>query len=94
MVAAIQKADCTPILSDVTLNGFNMDIERAKALIDEDTLALLFPYMFGLPQDLRELNNFCKNKGVYLIEAVSNSQSAYMALNDSFLNSITIQQLK
>ena len=73
LVAAIEKANCIPVFCDISFENFNMDIEAAKQAIDNDTLAVIFVYMFGIPKGLESLNNFCEEKGVYLIEDTAQS---------------------
>ncbi|MBI4981963.1 MAG: DegT/DnrJ/EryC1/StrS aminotransferase family protein [Candidatus Omnitrophica bacterium] len=68
LVAVIKKARLTPILCDNSLKDFNLDLEKAKLLLNNDVLAVISPCMFGVPQDLEEFNKFCFERGIYLIE--------------------------
>ena len=69
-----------------TGSGHNDPILKGKVWIENDTSCFQFEQLFGGTKFCSEMY---RNT-----EAKTNSQNAYMALNDNFLNSITIQQLK
>lgn len=69
-----------------TGSGHSDPILKGKAWIENDTFCFQFEQLF-------DGTKFCSE--MYRnTEAKTNSQSVYMALNDSLLNQITIQQLK
>ena len=53
---------------DVSPASFNIDPIEVADAIDERTLAVVAPHMFGLPCDLEALTGICRDAGVYLIE--------------------------
>ncbi|MEN8251704.1 MAG: adenylate/guanylate cyclase domain-containing protein [Bacteroidota bacterium] len=69
-----------------TGSGPNDPVLKGKTWIENDTSCFQFEQLFG---GIKFCSEMYRNT-----EADTNSQSAYMALNDSILNSITIQQLK
>lgn len=71
LVWVIRKAGFIPLLCDVTLQDFNLDINCTKAIIDDDTSAVIFPYTFGIPTAIDDFYSFCTQHGVFLIEDCS-----------------------
>ncbi|MBI4707083.1 MAG: DegT/DnrJ/EryC1/StrS aminotransferase family protein [Candidatus Omnitrophica bacterium] len=68
LIAVIKKAGLVPVLCDNSLKDFNLDLDKAITLLDNDVLAVVSPCMFGVPQDLEVFNKFCFERGIYLIE--------------------------
>ncbi|MFH1768715.1 MAG: DegT/DnrJ/EryC1/StrS family aminotransferase, partial [Candidatus Omnitrophota bacterium] len=50
LVVAVKKAGLTPVLCDISLDDFNMDIDSLGGVICEKTLCVLGVHMFGLVQ--------------------------------------------
>lgn len=48
LIVAIRKAGLKPVLCDISMNDFNMDITAAGRLVGKDTLAVLGVHMFGI----------------------------------------------
>jgi len=67
IVSAIQKAGLKPLLCDVSLETFNMELEHLPGLITSNTLAVVGVHMFGIVcGNLRELKD--RFNEVYIIE--------------------------
>ena len=67
VVYAIKKAGLNPVLCDISLNDFNMDMDKAVRLFNKNTLAIIGVHMFGIVQNgLPQLQR--SFPGVYTIE--------------------------
>ncbi len=67
VVYAIEKAGLKPVLCDISLNDFNLDVNQAVRLFSKQTLALIGVHMFGILQSgLPQLQR--SFPGVYIIE--------------------------
>lgn len=67
LLNAIYLADLTPIVADVNLIDFNLDISSVQEKVSSSTSAIIIPHTFGFPAKI-EFFLSLKNKGVYLIE--------------------------
>jgi dTDP-4-amino-4,6-dideoxygalactose transaminase len=67
LIVAIKKSGLRPVLCDVSMDDFNMDMPLAGQLVGKDTLAVLGIHMFGIVNTA-----FARMKGafpdVYMIE--------------------------
>ncbi len=67
IVNAIQQAGLKPVLCDVSLETFNIDLELLRELINPNTLVVLGVHMFGIGcGGLKELKE--RYEGVYVVE--------------------------
>lgn len=57
-----------PIFADISLEDYNINVDTVKNLITDKTKAIIAVSIFGQIPDLIALKNFCKSKGLYLIE--------------------------
>jgi len=65
---AILRADLKPIFVDSYLDTWNMSIESIKSRITQNTRAILVVHTYGLPCEMDEILNLCKEKNLILIE--------------------------
>ena len=49
LVYAVRKAGLRPVLCDISLEDFNIDIRQLQAMIGSRTLAVVAVHMFGIP---------------------------------------------
>lgn len=70
LILPIKKAGLKYRLVDVSLDTFNMDTEKLAEAISDDTLAVLFIHMFGIPIEMEKPKNL---KGVFTIEDAASS---------------------
>lgn len=54
----------------------NMTLNNIVQLVDESTRAIIITHMWGMPCDLRAISNFCRDKGITLIEDCSHAHGA------------------
>ncbi len=57
-----------PVFCDVTLPGYNIDVEQLEAARSERTRAVMVAHTLGNPFDLDAVAAFCERHGLWLIE--------------------------
>src|SRR5574337_612708 len=55
LILPIKKAGLKPVLCDISLKTFNMDIQSMNKCINENTLCFVPVHMFGLPIDMESI---------------------------------------
>ena len=67
LIVAIKKAGLRPVLCDISLDDFNMDIAMVGDLVSQNTLAILEVHMFGIvAKDLDNLGN--RLSDIFIVE--------------------------
>jgi len=62
--------------ADIDLDTWNISIESIKDTVDEKTKAVVVTHFAGLPAMINEIEEFCKEKGIFLIEDACHSPGA------------------
>ncbi|HIE27476.1 TPA: hypothetical protein EYP66_09335 [Candidatus Poribacteria bacterium] len=83
---AIWKAGLKPVLCDVSLDTFNMDIISLTNIASDDILCVASTHLFGLPCDVLSVNEFVKEKNIFVIEDAAQAMGA--KLNDKMAGTI------
>ncbi|NUO80884.1 aminotransferase class I/II-fold pyridoxal phosphate-dependent enzyme [candidate division KSB1 bacterium] len=65
---SVMHAGAAPRFVDVRLDTYNLDIERLAALVNKKTRAVMVVHTFGQMAPTRELYEWCKARGLALIE--------------------------
>lgn len=65
---AIVKSSAKPILVDVNLNTWNIQIEDIEKKITKKTKCLMIPHIYGLANDMDKILKLTKKYNLYLIE--------------------------
>lgn len=65
-----------PIFVDVDINSQNITLENIKEAITSKTKAVILVHLSGWPCDLEEICNYCKGKGIYIIEDCAQAHGA------------------
>lgn len=68
LASSILKAGLRPALVDITLPNFGLSIEDLERAAGPDTLAAVIVHLFGFPANVGQINKFCKEKDIFLIE--------------------------
>jgi len=72
LIVAIKKAGLKPVLCDISMDDFNMDVNLLPDVISQDTLCILGVHMFGIvSKGLTGIKD--KGSDVYLIEDCAQS---------------------
>ncbi|AXX16258.1 MULTISPECIES: DegT/DnrJ/EryC1/StrS family aminotransferase [Leptospira] len=75
-VAAIEAAGATPVLVDVDPNFFTLDPSQLDEVFTVHTKAVIAVHLYGQSADLDRIQTFCQEKGIYLIEDVSQAHGS------------------
>tara|TARA_B100000963_G_scaffold359802_1_gene388266 strand:- start:963 stop:2072 length:1110 start_codon:yes stop_codon:yes gene_type:complete len=67
-LSAILRAGATPVFCDVDPETWNMKIENVKDVYTSKTKAVLIVHTYGLTADVKEINKFCKEKKLKIVE--------------------------
>lgn len=80
-VNVVNLVGATPILADATsLNDWNMSIDSIVRRITPKTKAVIVVHYAGYPiKDIVEISQFCREKGIGLIEDVAHAPGAIVA---------------
>jgi dTDP-4-amino-4,6-dideoxygalactose transaminase len=65
-----------PVFVDVDINSQNITLETIKSAITEKTKAVILVHLAGWPCELEEICNYCREKGIYIIEDCAQSHGA------------------
>jgi|UniRef100_A0A6C0IV56 dTDP-4-amino-4,6-dideoxygalactose transaminase len=65
-----------PVFVDVDINSQNITLETIKGGITEKTKAVILVHLAGWPCDLEEICNYCREKGIYIIEDCAQAHGA------------------
>ena len=65
-----------PVFADVDINSQNITLETIKSAITEKTKAVILVHLAGWPCELEEICNYCREKGIYIIEDCAQAHGA------------------
>ena len=68
VLSAVQIANLKPVIADVSKETFCMGITDIEQVYDESCSAIIAVHSFGRPCNIADIEEFCKKKGVFLIE--------------------------
>jgi len=67
-VNAVEATGAKPVLCDINLHTFNIDIHGIVKLIGRKTRAIMPVHQFGLPADIEKVVEIAKENNLYVIE--------------------------
>ncbi|NJA06970.1 DegT/DnrJ/EryC1/StrS aminotransferase family protein [Methylococcaceae bacterium WWC4] len=67
-ITPIIYQNCIPVFSDVDLNTSIITREHIEAQITDKTRAVVLVHLAGCPTNIDSISEFCRNKGIILIE--------------------------
>lgn len=67
-LSAILRNDLVPVFVDVDKNTWNITLENIQKSLTKKTRAVLMVHTYGLPAEALEIEEFCQNNNLYLIE--------------------------
>lgn len=74
--SSVALSGCKPIFCDVELDYFGIDLEDAKKKITKKTKGIIPAHLFGIPQNMDEIEEFSKNFGLKVINDCAQSHGA------------------
>lgn len=76
LIMPIKKAGLKPVLCDISLKTFNMDIHSVSRYVNENTLCIVPVHMFGLPMNMEEVARIARQHALYIVEDAASSLGA------------------
>jgi len=73
---AVLAAGLSGVCVDIDAGHFNLRVEQVAEALDQETLAVVAPHMFGTPCEVAELTLLCARQGVVLIEDLAQAFGA------------------
>ena len=70
-LSAVTRTGATPIFCDVDKFSWNMRLEDVEKVVTKKTRAVLMVHTYGLSADAEEIQKFCNDKNIILIEDAS-----------------------
>lgn len=77
--SAIARAGLKISLCDISLENLNLEKKKLTRLINNNTLAVLPVYHYGLAHDISEIIELCRESKVFVIEDVAQGMGAKFA---------------
>lgn len=74
---AVKYVGATPIICDVDKDTWNLDVEKMQKLDNDRVKAVMWVHLYGNPSDVSTMANYCRKRGIYLIEDCAESIGAY-----------------
>jgi len=65
-----------PVFVDVDVNSQNITLDTIKSAITDKTKAVILVHLAGWPCDLEEICDYCREKGIYIIEDCAQAHGA------------------
>ncbi len=73
LILPIKKTGLKPVLCDISLKTFNMDIQSIDKCINENTLCIVPVHMFGLPMNMEDVSKIAQQYSLYVVEDAASS---------------------
>lgn len=70
--------DLVPVMIDINPVTLNFDVEDAKRKLTKNTKAVFPVHYLGMPCDMDHISDFCKEKGLILLEDACHAHGASM----------------
>lgn len=74
--SAVSLSGLKPIFCDVEFDYFGIDLKDAKKKLNKKVKGIIPAHLFGVPQDLDELDKFAKENGLKVINDCAQSHGA------------------
>ncbi len=81
VASAVLKAGLKPVLCDNNLVDFGLSGEELAGRINKETLAVVLVHLFGYPANILEMQEICREGGIFLVEDAA--QTFGICLSDS-----------
>jgi len=84
--SCILMAGATPVFCDIDLDSYHITFEEIKRKTTDRTKALIYTHLFGNMTETKEIEEYCKDRGIVFIEDAA--QSLGSSLNNRKAGSI------
>jgi len=76
LVLAMREAETEPVLTEVSVETFNQDLDAMTGKMGTGTLAVMPVHMYGLVEDLSGLCEAASSRGVFVVEDAASAQGS------------------
>lgn len=73
LILPIRKTGLKPVVCDISLKTFNMDIQSLGSCVNENTLCIVPVHMFGAPMDTETVMEIARQRAVFVVEDAASS---------------------
>jgi len=74
--SCISMVGATPVFCDIDPDTYHLSIESVRRMYQPEVKAIVYPHLFGNISDMTEIQNFCEEKNIKLIEDACQSFGA------------------
>jgi dTDP-4-amino-4,6-dideoxygalactose transaminase len=69
----VTRAGATPVFCDIDIDTYHMSLDSIKRMVSDKTRALIYTHLYGSMSDTKEIEDWCRDKGILLIEDAAQS---------------------
>lgn len=84
-ISPIIQYGAIPVFVDVTIPGYNINVDEMKKALSNKTKAVMIAHTLGIPFDLIEVSNFCKENNLWLIEDNCDALGAEVLIDGKYV---------
>lgn len=66
--SAIVKCNLRVVLCDINPENFDYDYQKLEKVLNEKTLCVLVPHLFGIPSDTDKVLGMCRDRQIFVVE--------------------------
>ena len=74
--SCISMVGATPVFCDIDPDTYHLSIESVRRMYQPEVKAIIYPHLFGNISDMTEIQDFCEEKNIKLIEDACQSFGA------------------
>ena len=74
--SCVSMVGATPVFCEIEMLSYHMSLDSIKRMYSDKVKAIVYPHLFGNISDMTELQNFCEEKNIALIEDACQSFGA------------------
>ena len=74
--SCISMVGATPVFCDIDPDTYHLSIESVRRMYQPEVKAIVYPHLFGNISDMTEIQNFCEEKNIILVEDACQSFGA------------------
>jgi len=71
--ACVSMTGATPVFCDIDLDSYHMSLDSIKRMYSDKVKAVIYPHLFGNMTDTRDIERFCKERGILFVEDAAQS---------------------
>lgn len=73
LILPIKKTGLKPVLCEISLKTFNMDVQSLEKCINKNTLCIVPVHMFGLPMNMEDVMQIARQNSLIVVEDAASS---------------------